>query len=61
MTQEQIKALTIVLEIAEYHWDEGPEDEGWQSNKLTNACSVVRKMLDEARGTPESFRFEEGK
>lgn len=41
-----IKDLKVILEIAQYHWDRGPDNEGWQSDELRSSCARVEKWLE---------------
>jgi hypothetical protein len=43
---ELLSALEFLIEFNETIWDEGPSDEGWQSDKLVRALETMRRFRD---------------
>ena len=41
--------LKQAFEYLEFHWDEGPEHEGWQSDKLSKLCADINAAVSGRR------------
>jgi hypothetical protein len=50
ISQDEIKAINFILEIAEDHDDRGPAGFGWQSEELMAATGLVRDFVERLRG-----------
>jgi hypothetical protein len=52
--KELLSSFAEILEVAELHWDEGPDGEGWQSvglkEKIAKAHRLLSASKEEAKG-----------
>lgn len=47
MDKQKLKALKYLLAQAEDLWDEGPRDEGWQSDKYQQGLLALQLVIKE--------------